>query len=131
MKIEHVAFNVADPRAVAKWYVENLGMRIVRKGDGPQWGHFLADSSGQSVIEIYHNDTVPTPDYASMAQVTLHLALVSRDVAADRQRLLAAGATAEGEIFKSGEDEIASMRDPWGFPIQLARRAKPLSLRSQ
>ena len=26
MKLEHVAFNVADPVAMARWYQEQLGM---------------------------------------------------------------------------------------------------------
>jgi glyoxylase I family protein len=31
MKIEHFAINVADPIAMADWYVSNMGMTIVRK----------------------------------------------------------------------------------------------------
>ena len=55
MKIEHVAFNVADPVAVAAWYVEYLDMSVVRKLDIAAQTHFLADSSGQVMIEIYNN----------------------------------------------------------------------------
>jgi glyoxylase I family protein len=29
MKIEHIAFNVADPVAVAAWYAEHLGLTVV------------------------------------------------------------------------------------------------------
>ena len=31
LNLEHVALNVADPAAMAAWYVKNLGMRIVRQ----------------------------------------------------------------------------------------------------
>ena len=31
LNVEHVACNVAEPVAMAAWYVEHLGMRIVRK----------------------------------------------------------------------------------------------------
>ena len=31
LNVEHVACNVADPVAMAAWYVEHLGMRVVRK----------------------------------------------------------------------------------------------------
>ena len=36
LNVEHVACNVAEPVAMAAWYVEHLGMRIVRKNRGPR-----------------------------------------------------------------------------------------------
>jgi len=35
LRLEHVALNVADPRAMADWYVAHLGMRVVRQVKGP------------------------------------------------------------------------------------------------
>ena len=78
------------------------------------------------MIEFYSNPKVTPPDYCKIDSLILHLAFVSADVAGDRARLLAAGATAEGEIFQSGDDLIASLRDPWGLPIQLAKRGTPM-----
>lgn len=70
MKIEHVAWQVPDPVALADWYVEHLGMRA---------------------------------------------------------RLIAAGATPAGEIVVTpAGDELAMLRDPWGIPLQLVRRAEPM-----
>src|SRR4051812_34648672 len=43
LNLEHVACNVADPPAMAAWYVEHLGMRIVRQSSDPPQIHFLAD----------------------------------------------------------------------------------------
>ena len=31
MRIEHVAFNVPDPLAMARWYVEHLGFEVKRR----------------------------------------------------------------------------------------------------
>ena len=31
LNLEHIACNVSDAVAVAAWYVENLGMQVVRK----------------------------------------------------------------------------------------------------
>ena len=62
MKLEHVALLVADPVAIAGWYVEHLGMRVVRKGDAPGHARFLADDAGASVLEVYAG-TLPFPDY--------------------------------------------------------------------
>jgi glyoxylase I family protein len=126
MKIEHVAFNVSDPKSMARWYVEHLGFRVKRHMDDAPWAHFLADSSGQVMIEIYHNDAAPVLDFAQTDPSSLHVAFVSDDVAADRNRLLAAGASSEGGIVRIGDDEIAMLRDPWGLAVQLVRRAQQM-----
>lgn len=127
MNIEHVAFNVKDPVGMARWYVANLGMRIVFQGPPPQHGHFLADQAGRSMVEIYHNHNASVPDYASMDPAILHLAFSTDEVEAARQRLLHAGATPAGEVVRNDAgDVIAIVRDPWGLPVQLVRRGKPL-----
>jgi hypothetical protein len=28
--------------------------------------------------------------------------------------------------WSDGGDDLAMLRDPWGFPVQLVRRAKPM-----
>ncbi len=126
MKLEHVALLVADPAAMARWYEEHLGMRVVRSHDTPTPARFVADAQGQSVLEIY-SGSLPLPDYAAMDPGLLHVAFASQDVAKDRARLIAAGATpvGEGTTTPSG-DEFAMLRDPWGLALQLARRSTPL-----
>ena len=126
MKLEHVALLVADPVAVARWYEEHLGMRVVREGDAPGNARFLADDAGESVLEIYRG-TPPLPAYASMDPLVLHVAFAADDVGATRARLIAAGATPVGEVVVTpAGDEFAMLRDPWGLALQLARRARPL-----
>ena len=127
MKIEHVAFQVQDPVAVAQWYVENLGFRIVRAGGPPGYGHFLADEKGETVLEIYNNPEIPVPDYATMHPMTLHLAVIVEDVPAAVRRLVKAGASKEGDLLTTpAGDKHALVRDPWGFCLQLMHRAQPL-----
>ncbi len=127
MKIEHVAFNVSDPVTMAQWYEKNLGMRTVRSGGPPVNARFVADASGQVMIEIYNNPKAAVPDYRKLDPLILHLAFHVDDVAATRQRLLAAGATPEGDVTRSDAgDDLAMVRDPWGFPVQLVRRAKAM-----
>lgn len=130
MRIEHVALLVADPVAVAGWYVAHLGMRVARAGGPPSHTHFLADSENTGVLEIY-SGSLPLPHYAGMDPLLLHVAFATDDVRRTRERLLAAGATAAGEIERTpAGDEIAMLRDPWGLAIQLARRQVPLVVRS-
>jgi len=127
MKIEHLGLNVPDPAAMADWLVAHLGMRVVLARDEPLPVRFLADSASSVMVEIYRNPAAPVPDYSAADPLVLHLAFSSDDVEADYQRLLAAGAASASRptLLPTG-DEIAILRDPWGFPIQLVRRRKPM-----
>src|SRR5438105_3010907 len=125
--VEHVAWQVQDPNTVAKWYVEHLGFRVLRKIEGSPFTHFLADAGGRVVVEIYNNPLAPIPDYPALHPLHLHLAFMSSDLEKDRDRLLKAGATvAEEMITTPAGDKLIMLRDPWGFPIQLCKRVKPL-----
>ena len=127
MKIEHVALNVNEPAQAARWYVEHLGMKIVRGLDKAPYTHFLADPAG-GMIELYSNSAAPIPEYKSIHPLTLHIAFAVEDMEATRTKLIAAGATSEGEISNlDNGDQLAMLRDPWGVAIQLARRNRPLS----
>jgi catechol 2,3-dioxygenase-like lactoylglutathione lyase family enzyme len=127
MKIEHVALQVAEPVKLADWYVAHLGMRVVRSSGAPVHMRFLADSAGQTVLEVYNNPKASVPDYRNVHPLHLHIAFGAEDVAATRQRLLAAGCTAEGDMsVTDAGDTIAMLRDPWGIPLQLVKRQQPL-----
>lgn len=126
MTLEHIALNLPDPQATAKWYAEHLNMRIVKSVDTAPYIQFLADSSG-SMLELYHNPSGAIPNYASMSPYTLHLAFAVEDISAERSRLEAAGASSinDAETTPTG-DTLLFMRDPWGVCIQLVKRASPM-----
>ena len=128
MRVEHIAFNVPDPNSMARWYCEHLGFTIKRKVMQEPWAHFIVDQHGSFMIEIYGNTSQPIPDYAQVAPATLHLAFVSNDLEADRERLLKAGATSvtDGIEPLPGGDAMTFLRDPWGITLQLVKRAKPM-----
>ena len=127
MRLEHIAFNVEDSSAVAAWYVEHLDMRLVRSFAEPPYIHFLADSAGKSLIEIYSNPLGEIIDYRGRHAVTFHLAFAVEDMDATRERLLAAGATLDGDIDnRANGDRLAFLRDPWGAAIQLVQRVQPM-----
>ncbi len=124
MQIEHIAWQAKDPVALAAWYTEHMGFVVARRGKGPTLAHFLADSSGHVIIEVYNNPAAPIPDYPSMPPQVLHLAFAVADVKETRDRLVQAGATvAEDFSITHAGDELAMLRDPWGFPLQLVKRA--------
>ena len=128
MKLEHVALLVADPPAMARWYGEHLGMKVVKASDeAPGFARFLADGEGASVLETYASDVHAVPDYRGADPALLHVAFATAEIEGTRGRLIAAGATPVGEITENAAgDRFAMLRDPWGLALQLAQRARPL-----
>lgn len=127
MKIEHVALNVPDPLAMARWYVEHLGLTVKRRFLEAPWAHFLADDSGTVMLELYGNQKAPMLDLPSVAPAALHLAFVSSQIEADILRLTRAGAThVSGPDSTANGDQLAMLRDPWGVCVQLVKRAEAL-----
>ncbi|BFM13229.1 hypothetical protein R50072_33820 [Simiduia litorea] len=126
MKIEHFAFNVLDPIAIAAWYCEHLGFTVKHKFTQAPHTHFLADSSGQVMIEIYCNPADQVPDYQAMDPLLVHLAFVSADPEADAKRLIGAGAREVDDVKLKDGSHLKMLKDPWGFSIQLCRRGRPM-----
>ena len=79
------------------------------------------------MIEIYRNPRASVPDYRSMDPMLVHVAFYSDNVSADRDRLVAAGASvAEDLVTSPAGDQLVMLRDPWGLALQLASRADPM-----
>jgi len=124
--MEHVALNVSAPVAMAEWYTKHLGLEIARSMKTPPYTHFLRDSGGTMMIEIYHNPPDQVPSYSQMNPLLLHLAFVSIDPKTDKSRLLNAGAALVQEDSLPDGSLLIMMRDPWGVAIQLCKRSKPM-----
>jgi len=125
MKFEHFALNVPNAEAMSVWYVNELGMRIKVKKEGPPFTVFLADDTGRVVMELYTNTSVVMPDYSFMPPTSFHVAFVADDPRSAQSRLEAAGATPlKDETLEDGS-VVVTMRDPWGVPVQFCRRANP------
>lgn len=123
MKFEHFALNVAQPLQMADWYVDHLGLSIVKKMEEPPFMIFMADDSGSIMLEIYNNPKAAVLDYQQLHPLTVHLAFVSDNPKEDKDRLLQAGATLfSDEILEDGS-HLIMLRDPWGLAIQLCKRA--------
>jgi glyoxylase I family protein len=125
MRLEHCAVQVLDSAAMADWYVKHLGCMIAREGGAPAHVRFLA--AGPVLIEFYQGSVALALDFPALHPAQFHLAFVSENVKADRDRLLAAGARlADDFIITPAGDELVMLRDPWGVALQLAKRAKPM-----
>lgn len=126
MKLEHVALNVADPVAMAAWYQQHLGMDVALRADGPAHAHFLRDSSGTMMLEIYRNPPEEVPAYANMNPLVLHVAFDCENPEEKSKQLVAAGAVFVNEVRPADGSHMVMLRDPWGLPIQLCRRTTRL-----
>src|SRR5690606_4162678 len=125
-KLEHFAINVEDPINMAEWYVKHLGLSIIRQQQQAPFMTFLADDSGQIMIEIYKNPVDQVPKYRDMNPLVVHLAFVSEAPDLDRTRLEDAGATTVSDDVLDDGSHLVMMRDPWGLAIQLCKRATPM-----
>jgi catechol 2,3-dioxygenase-like lactoylglutathione lyase family enzyme len=125
MKFEHFALNVPDVRAMSLWYVDHLGMKIVRSKEEAPYTKFLADETGRVIFEIYTNSSVPMPDYAVVPPLNFHIGFAADDAQATQSRLESAGASLFKEDTLDDGSRLLMMRDPWGVPIQLCQRATP------
>jgi glyoxylase I family protein len=126
MRVEHIGVEVTKPFEMAKWYTENLGFKVIYSSEGEAKSNpmvFISDGTGETVFEFFRDPAIrPLCDELSdIAQ--LHIAVMSDDPDADRDRLAAAGAQYVGKLPTPREGEILiSMKDPFGNMIQLVRR---------
>ncbi len=125
MKLEHSAVNVKDAKSVAQWWSEHLGLRIVVANATPPYIHFLADEDG-SMMEIYSMMEAEVPDWDAVDPRSIHFAFSTSDSVADRDRLVAAGATVISESMSPAGDALVFLKDPFSTPFQLVQRKKPL-----
>ena len=125
--IEHIALNVPDPVASAKWYCEHLGMKVMREGPPPVNVCFISDFAGKIMFELYNNATAPLINFISLNPLCLHIAFNADDLKIVRDSLIAAGAKVTEDITTTPlGDQILMMRDPWGLSIQFVKRAEPM-----
>ncbi len=126
-RLEHIALNVPDPIAAAKWYCEHLGMKVMRIGPPPVNVHFISDSTGKIMFELYNNTSAPILEFGSLNPLSLHIAFMSDDLKAIRDLLIAAGAKVADDITTiPNGDQILMMSDPWGLSIQFVKRTEPM-----
>jgi glyoxylase I family protein len=126
MTFEHFALNVEEPVKMAEWYVNNCGMKIVRSMDEYPFTRFIADMSGQVVMELYKNTNAKFLDLKSSHPLEFHFALKVENAEEIKQKLIKAGATLEDDLKLEDGSHLVMLRDPFGVPLQLCKRGKPL-----
>lgn len=126
-RFEHLAFNVSDPQAIVRWYTKYLGMKVVRADGPPAYLSFIADSGMNVMLEFQHQQKNPVFEPSSIHHMAMHLAFVTPNINQSQQALLRGGATiAESLKVLASGDRVVTLRDPWGFALQLVERVIPM-----
>ena len=124
--IEHMAIAATDTAALARWYRDTLGFRVVVEGGDGIW--FVGPSDGQALIEIVKATNAPRVPRERNDPGWSHLAFTVADFEATCDELKAKGVTITG-MTGSGPNErrLAYFEDPDGNVLQLVYRPQPLS----
>jgi catechol 2,3-dioxygenase-like lactoylglutathione lyase family enzyme len=126
MTFEHFAINVSKPVEMGKWYVDNCEMKIVRSMDNYPYTRFLTDKAGKVMMEIYSNTSARILDFKNQHPLEFHFALTVDDPVKVKEKLMSAGATYEEEVRMDDGSHLIMLRDPFGIPLQLCKRGKPM-----
>jgi hypothetical protein len=126
MIFEHFALNLNNPLEFVNWYTSNCEMKIAKSINVAPFTHFLTDVSGRTVIEVYFNPLARILDYNHMHPLEFHFAFTVENVDEVKDKLISAGAKLVEDIKLEDGSHLVMLRDPFGIPLQLCKRAEPL-----
>ncbi len=126
-RILHTMLRVGDLDRSINFYTNVLGMKLLRKSENKDFKYTLAfigygDESDSAVIELTHNWDTSEYDHGNAYG---HVAISADDIYSTCEAIRKAG----GEIIrepgpvKGGTVEIAFVRDPDGYSIELINSA--------
>ncbi len=123
MRLLHTMLRVGDLQKSIEFYTNVMGMKLLRQSENEEYKYTLAflgygDESDTTVIELTYN--WGTTEY-DMGNAFGHLAIEVDDVYSACDKIRAAGGTITREPgpVKGGTTEIAFVRDPDGYAIEL------------
>lgn len=123
MRILHTMLRVGDLQRSVDFYTNVLGMRLLRQSDNDEYKYTLAfvgygDEADETVLELTYN--WGESDY-DLGNAFGHIAIEVDDVysACERIREKGGQVTREPGPVKGGTTEIAFVKDPDGYAIEL------------
>ncbi|HED40122.1 MAG TPA: lactoylglutathione lyase [Chromatiales bacterium] len=126
MRILHTMIRVADLESSINFYVEVLGMRLLRRNDYPTGRFTLAfvgydDEAAGAVIELTHNWDV---NEYELGNGFGHIALEVDDACLACEEIRARGGKVVRDAgpMKGGTTVIAFVEDPDGYKIELIQK---------
>ena len=126
MRILHTMLRVGNLEKSIAFYTEVLGMKLLRQSDNKEYKYTLAfvgygDESEHTVLELTYNwDT----DSYDLGNAYGHIALEVENVydACDKIRAKGGVISREPGPVKGGTTEIAFVRDPDNYSIELIQK---------
>jgi catechol 2,3-dioxygenase-like lactoylglutathione lyase family enzyme len=122
-RLSEIVVDARDPEALAAWWAEVLGYRVLGREDGaveigPETGF-----GGAAPTLVFTPVAEPSP---GKSRLHLDLNATDRDQDAELERLLGLGAT-RADVGQTGEESWHVLADPEGNPFcLLSTRLDPL-----
>jgi glyoxylase I family protein len=124
--VEHVGIAAKDTTALAKWYCEVVGFRIVTESADTPPNYFLAAPDG-SMLEVIAANPNPPAKHEPRDAGIRHIALTVKDFGATVAELRKKGVNFAGEVIAlPGGGNVVFFTDPEGDLLHLVSRPKPL-----
>ena len=123
--IDHPAIACYDVQRQISWYCNNLGMKVIARGETAALVGYGEAVSGGAMIELMakKHDGPPPIEVPTHCPGLRHLALRVKNFDEAKAKLTAAGATFMGEVGNAvGGGRIQSFRDPEGNELQIVER---------
>ena len=126
MRMLHTMLRVGNLERSIAFYTEVLGMQLLRQSENPEYKYTLAfvgygDESSNSVLELTYNWGVESYELGTAFG---HIALEVDNVyeACDKIRAKGGIISREPGPVKGGTTEIAFVRDPDNYAIELIQK---------
>jgi len=126
MRILHTMLRVGDLQRSIQFYTEILGMKLLRTSDNPEYQYTLAfvgyqDEMAGAVLELTYNYGVSSYELGTAYG---HIALEVDNIyqACDEIRARGGVISREPGPVKGGSTEIAFVRDPDNYAIELIQK---------
>ena len=123
--IDHPAIACYDVSKQIKWYCENLGMRVIARGETAALVGYGEGTSGGAMIELMASKHPGPPpiEVPTHCPGLRHLALRVKNFDEAKAKLVKAGAVFLGDVGNAvGGGKIQSFRDPEGNELQIVER---------
>ena len=128
MRILHTMLRVGNLNKSIDFYVNRLGMNLIRRKDYPHGEFTLAfvgygSEKDNAVIELTHNWSKRSEDY-ELGNKYGHIAIGVKDINGICQKLENNGCkiTTKPKIMKNSNTLLAFVEDPDGYKIELIER---------
>lgn len=126
MRLLHTMLRVGNLEKSIEFYQSILGMRLLKRSDNEQYKYTLAflgydEIENSTVLELTYNWGVESYD---MGEAFGHIAVEVDDVyeACDKIKAQGGIVTREAGPVKGGTTEIAFIKDPDGYAIELIQK---------